>query len=310
MTAARDRRVREAEGVKRTPLPPALAAAPFSVAGSGLSRNRLRAADLDRSIYGMRVNANQPLDLVTRCRTITLRIRDDAIVSHATAAMLWGAPLPPHVEREQAVHVSVPAPESAPHARGIRGHSTTRLPGDVATRSGVAVTSPARTWCDLAVVLDLGDLVAVGDYLVSRRLPLVTIAEIRGRLALMGSGRGIRMARRAVDLVRDASESRPESRLRVILAVAGLPEPTINHTLVDTETGKHLRPDFLFAEAKVILEYQGDYHRSRSQWRKDMTRRSRLEAQGWYVMEINADDLGDPVELVARIRSVLARRTR
>ena len=91
---------------------------------------------------------------------------------------------------------------------------------------------------------------------------------------------------------------------------AGLPEPTINHTLVDTETGKHLRPDFLFAEAKVILEYQGDYHRSRSQWRRDMTRRSRLEAQGWYVMEINADDLGDPVELVARIRSVLARRTR
>ncbi|MBU1589284.1 MAG: hypothetical protein KKH51_15270 [Actinobacteria bacterium] len=60
----------------------------------------------------------------------------------------------------------------------------------------------------------------------------------------------------------------------------------------------------------MILEYQGDYHRSMSQWRKDMTRRSRLEAQGWYVMEINADDLGDPVELVARIRSVLARRTR
>ncbi|HQJ35596.1 MAG TPA: hypothetical protein PL156_10590, partial [Rhodoglobus sp.] len=108
----------------------------------------------------------------------------------------------------------------------------------MATRSGVAVTSPARTWCDLAAVLDLGDLVAVGDYLVSRRLPLVTIAEIRGRLALMGSGRGIRMARRAVDLVRDASESRPESRLRVILAVAGLPEPTINHKIVDTETGK------------------------------------------------------------------------
>lgn len=172
------------------------------------------------------------------------------------------------------------------------------------------MTSPARTWCDLAAVLDLGDLVAVGDYLVSRRLPLVTIAEIRGRLELMRSGRGIRLARRAVDLVRDASESRPESRLRVILAVAGLPEPTINHTLVDTETGNHLRPDFLFADAKVILEYQGDYHRSMSQWRKDMTRRSRLEAQGWYVMEINADDLGDPVELVARIRSVLARRTR
>lgn len=117
MTAARNSEVREAEGVKRAPLPPAPAAAPFSVAGSGLSRNRLRAADLDRSIYGMR-EREPTLDLVTRCRTITLRIRDDAIVSHATAAMLWGAPLPPRVEREQAVHVSVPANSSRRRMQG------------------------------------------------------------------------------------------------------------------------------------------------------------------------------------------------
>lgn len=41
-----------------------------------------------------------------------------------------------------------------------------------------------------------------------------------------------------------------------------------------------------------------------------MTRRSRLEAKGWYVMELNADDLKDPDELLMRIRLVLARRNR
>ena len=35
---------------------------------------------------------------------------------------------------------------------------------------------------------------------------------------------------------------------------------------------------------------------------KDMTRRTRLESTGWRVMEINWDDLKDPIELVARIR--------
>ena len=78
--------------------------------------------------------------------------------------------------------------------------------------------------------------------------------------------------------------------------------------LVDTETGKNVRTDFAYPLRKFALEYQGDYHRTRSQWRRDMTRRSRLETQGWYVMEINADDLKDPVELIARIRAALARR--
>jgi hypothetical protein len=37
-----------------------------------------------------------------------------------------------------------------------------------------------------------------------------------------------------------------------------------------------------------------------------MTRRARLEADGWRIMEINADDLVNPVELVARVRRFLA----
>jgi very-short-patch-repair endonuclease len=39
-----------------------------------------------------------------------------------------------------------------------------------------------------------------------------------------------------------------------------------------------------------------------------MTRRARLEANGWFVMLVNANDLRDPDELVRRIRTVLAAR--
>lgn len=58
----------------------------------------------------------------------------------------------------------------------------------------------------------------------------------------------------------------------------------------------------------MILEYQGDYHRDPRQFRADMTRFSKLEADGWYVIQINANDLANPQELVARIGQVLSTR--
>jgi Protein of unknown function (DUF559) len=162
---------------------------------------------------------------------------------------------------------------------------------------------------DLSADLSLRDLVAVGDYLIHRSMPITSQHELQERVSAAMGQRGVLLAREAVGLIRDGAESRPESHLRVILVRGGLPEPRINHTIVHTETGRSMRPDFLFAAEKLILEYQGDYHRTVQQWRKDMTRRSRLEAAGWYVMELNADDLRDPVELLTRIRLVLARRS-
>lgn len=175
--------------------------------------------------------------------------------------------------------------------------------------AGIIHTPPARTWCDLASMLSLYDLVAVGDYLIHWRLPLTTVTELRGVGQHVAGRRGMSLIRQALPLLSDRAESRPESALRVILALIGLPEPKINHEIVHTEDGAVMRTDLAFAEFRVLLEYQGDYHRTKKdQWRKDMTRRSRLEAQGWQVMEPNADDLKNPDELAARIRSVLRQR--
>lgn len=176
---------------------------------------------------------------------------------------------------------------------------------DVTLVRDLPVTTAARTWCDLAAMLTLGDLVAAGDYFIHHRKPLTTVAELTDRVRGLSGRRGVRSAREALSLLHERAESRPESLLRVILVHAGL-NPEINHALIDTETGRKRRPDFLLREGKVILEYQGDYHRTKEQWRKDMTRRSRLEAQGRRVMELNADDLRDPAELVGRIHALIA----
>ncbi len=270
----------------------------------GIPANRLRASDLDASVWGMRAIGSVK-NLHDRCALFAKRLRPDAVVSHVTAALLYGAPLDFSFESDTRVHFTTPLPASAPHANGLVGHHARLEPGDIQFLNGLRLTSPGRTWTDLGRMLTLGDLVAVGDHLVHHRAAWTSIQQLRGA-AVEFTGRGSRNLKQAATLLDAHSESRPESRVRVIIVTCGLPMPTINHTLIDSETGKQIRPDFTFRDHKVLIEYQGEYHRTRAQWRKDMTRRSRLEAMGWKVMEINADDLRDPVELAARIRALLA----
>jgi len=294
-----------------SPLPTHLASTAFTVDDgdrSGVSRGRMRALDLDRSLWGVRRSGPAMPDLEARCVMFALRMPATALFTHATAALLLRAPLPFELERETRLHISMPAPARAPHARGILGHRLELGDDDIAVTDGVRRTSVARTWCDLAPRLSLLDLVAVGDYFIHWRRPLATPAELAACASRLAGRRGARRMREALQLINDRAESRPESWLRVIIGRAGLPEAAINHSIVDTETGRSFRTDIAFPRHKVLLEYQGDYHRTRHQWRKDMTRRARLEANGWVVMEINADDLKNPGELVGRIRHALRRR--
>ena len=289
--------------MRRTPLTDEQLHGPFIPRLSGITPKRARASDLDKSVYGVRL-AGTAADLRARCEMVALRLHDSIFFSHTTTALLLGAPLPFAHERDAAIHVSVDGPLPPPHARGIRGHHLDIIDGDLVRWRGLWITSAARTWCDVAAVLRLEDLVAVGDYFIHHDSPLTSREEIRHRLSAFAGHRGVRIAREAVDLLADRSESRPESWVRVIAIRGGLPDPEINYTVVDSETGQQVRPDFLFRAQKLILEYQGDYHRTRKQWRKDMTRRARLEAAGWYVMEFKWDDVQNPEELVVRIRSV------
>lgn len=301
-------------GQTPAPIPDLLRTAPFEVAtgrAAGMSAGRLRALDLDRRVYGVRAAYGTADDLLGRCRMFATRLGPETFFSHGTAALLLGAPLPWRLERNTDLHVTVPAPLRAPHASGLVGHSRRVLDGDVIERDGVRMSAPHRLVCELSRTLALVDLVAVIDALIHHREPLTTTEAILWRAAQgdrIGRGRTVPAA---LSLANDRSESRRETHLRVLLVLAGLPLPEIQHVAVRTETGVvGIRTDFAYPELKLAIEYQGDYHCTREQWRADMTRRTRLEADGWYILEINADDLRDPDELVARIRRIIALRQR
>jgi hypothetical protein len=291
----------------RKPLPPPLALSPFRTRDAGkhgVPLSRLQASDLHRGVHGVR-SVNAPTTTADTCRLIRMRMPDSAFFSHVTAAKLHGVPLPYRLDKDPHIHVAVPAPSRAPHAAGIAGHTLQIESMEIMERDGLTLTTPIRTWLDLGTMLSLHDLVAAGDHLIHWRLPQATTRDLLDALEGRLNRRGRRLLLTAIGLLNDRAESPPESILRVIITLAGLPEPRVNHSVSDHFGEFVARTDLMIDEYKIVLEYQGDYHRkSPGRWRADMTRRSRLEALGWKVMELNADDLRDPEELVRRIRSL------
>lgn len=284
--------------------PPALPAPVTTVAaalGRGLTPTDLQSTQLDRSVWGVRATT-RAATLEARCRLFTARL-PSAFFSHETAAELLGMPLP--AATRDLLDMASVAPERAPHARGIRGHSLAVTDDDVIDVRGLRVTSPARTWFDLGARLPVPDLVAIGDGMVARLGPQAAREPMRALLERSAGQRGTRRLATALALLNGRAESPQESRLRAMLLCGGLPEPAVNQDVFDSAGRFLARGDLVYPAERLVIEYQGDYHREKSQWRQDMTRRSRLEAAGWRVLELNADDLRAPNVLVARVRALL-----
>jgi len=121
--------------------------------------------------------------------------------------------------------------------------------------------------------------------------------------------RGARTLRLAVPLLHERAESPRESRLRVDIALAGLPTPKVNVDIFDSRGVFLARADLLFREYKLILEYEGLQHLTdRAQWQRDIDRTHALEDEGWRILRVTAEDLRDPRRLFDRIRRHIASR--
>ena len=297
---------------RRTILPAGIQSQPFSVAKArslGVTRDALRSRQLSAPFHGVRA-ATPPNDTRSLCIAYLELMNGQHVFSHVTAAMLWGAPLPQRFAEAGALLVRSIAPARAPRGRGVVGHQLGLTTTQVRAVGEFRLTSPAMTWLHLASQLDLADLVAVADFFVTprprdRHPALATCDDLAREVAAHTGSRGQARCARALSFVRVGPRSRPESLLRVLLGQAGLPEPVLN-----TPIGRHgYQPDLLWPEFKVALEYEGDYHRQRRQFRDDIRRIESIVDDGWMTAKASADDLFDrPSELAARVGRRLASR--
>jgi len=293
------------------PLPEPFPGKSFSVGAArahGISRSRTRAGDLIRPHQGVRSPAGVDLPFGHRCAALETRLPASAAFSHVTAARLHGLPLPTALEDEDVFDVTVPRATRAPRVKRVRGHHSTLGEKDVDERTHVRATTPERTFCDLASMLTLAQLVAVGDALLGRGGDGAARRLARAAAA-HPARKHRRRLRRALELLDARSESPKESELRVLLIEAGFPVPEVNHVVADGAGAFVARVDLAYPGLKIAIEYEGDQHRTdKAQWRKDLTRRRRLEALGWIYLSVTQADLTDPAALFADLRTALARR--
>lgn len=224
-------------------------------------------------------------------------------VSHHTAAEILGAAPP-----EQAyTHISTRGDVTRCRRDGIRAHRAMTQP-NLLRRGALPVSAPTQILLEMAGIgTGLVDLVALGESLVrATGIPPERFVEA----ACRSTDRGAVPARRASRLLRKGVDSTQESRLRLLLVLAGLPEPEVNHILRRGDGEWSMRFDLCYPAYKLIVEYDGRQHADDPrQWRRDLQRREALDREDWRIIVVTAGDLyGEPEGVLIRVRDALVDR--
>lgn len=282
---------------------------PFRVAvarEAGMSDARIRSREFATPFHGVRAAHGVETEPEGLARAYAVKMRRDAAFSHVTAAQLLGAPLPARFSASP-LHVTVPAGTAPVRGRGIVGHHG-KLDRPPVELRGLRILPPASVWLTLGDMLEVPDLVAVADALVTAtrdRKAWCTVDDLVAAILAHPRARGRGSLRSALAFVRPGAASRPESLLRVLLMAAGFPEPQLNFAV----PGLPYRVDLAWPEFKFGMEYDGRYHARVGQTRADSSRQEFIHDREWQLMRVQKEDLFDqPRELVARGRRRLAAR--
>jgi uncharacterized protein DUF559 len=264
---------------------------------AGVDPRVLRTSRFRRLFRGVYVSAAHADEPWLRTAGALALHPPDAFASHHSAARLLGLPVP----GAPVEHVSVNRAQDRRSRAGIVCH-VAPVGSRVVERQGLRVSAPRQIFRELAGVLSLVDLVVLGDALV-RLFPL-TAADLRTSFTVGRAGR-------AAAYVRDGVGSPMETRLRLLIVLAGLPEPVVDHVLWDAAGGARFRLDLAYVPLRVAVEYDGRQHaHDTRQWRHDLRRREWLDAHGWRLVVVTAEGIyRDPVDTLVRVRAALAART-
>jgi very-short-patch-repair endonuclease len=244
--------------------------------------------------------AGLPPDVACRLRAIA---PVGSALSHETAVGFLGLPADRRQEGKP-MHITVPVGKNLD--RKCFTVHIARLPDDdICDVDTWPVTTPERTFLDVAASMDRERLVVVGDGLLARQL--TTADALHERLALAHRVRGVRLARQTVPLLDGRAQSPPESILRLRFQNAGLPAPELQFRIRLGDYDVH--PDFVWPKARTVLEYEGRQHAEPDQFALDIDRYSELAARGWLVLRASNQDLaGRSDRLIRRVGAALHHR--
>jgi hypothetical protein len=253
--------------------------------------------------YDAYIPSTAKISLRTQAETALRVVAEGAHISHHTAVQLWGG-VSPATSR---IHLTFADQRARTRREGIAAHRSPLQPATTRSK-GLLLSTPTQAFLDLASAgTELVDLVVAGDSLVKATR---TTPEDFVRAAETWCGNRARMARRAARLIREGVDSPMETRLRLLLVLAGFPEPTVNLILRAADGEWFVRFDLSYEQWKLAIEYDGRQHAfDRRQWASDIDRREALDRLGWRLIVIRAEDLyAEPGRTLQRIREALVER--
>ncbi|AJT42038.1 endonuclease domain-containing protein [Psychromicrobium lacuslunae] len=276
-------------------LPRDLSGRSFTLAeAAGLGRGRLQGKDLLIASRGIRVPWGVEQDF-QRAVAPLFKLSPESVACLGTAARLWRLPLPAWMQGEQRLHLARVNSSTVPRRFGVVGHRLRLSEDEISASSGIPLTGRSRTWLDLAALLSIEELVAVGDALVNShrrafgptKAAWVDLADLVAVVRRHSGARGVRNARIALALVRVGADSAPETYLRLAASRVGLPEPELNVAILDESGCEVAWPDLAFREFRVAIQYDGAHHLSVEQQASDARRDNASAAAGWISIRIS-----------------------
>jgi len=195
-----------------------------------------------------------------RVRAELAHLADDAVVSHASAAVLHG--LPTWGLRLDRVHVTRARRSGGRAGRQVHVHTAPLDPEEVDLVDGIPVTSVARTVVDLARTLPFEPAVAVADAALHALLTeperLAALQAALAAAAARSAGwPGSPDARRVLAFADARSGSVGESRSRVAIHRAGLPPPVLQWEVVGSAGQWIGMVDFGWPKQRTVGEFDG-----------------------------------------------------
>lgn len=270
-----------------------------AVAAGVVSRGQLRGPQAKRLFRDIYVPARTRVTHELRCEAASLALPCGAVITGRSSATVRGVRL---AWPDDDVQILAPPEMRLGRRTGLDVRRSVIEPGDAEPWSHGLLASPMRLTLDVLLGRPLPDAVADLDALL--RAGLVDRAAVE-TMVVRRSDNGIVAARRAVQLADPRAEQIPESKLRVILALAGLtPVPQF---WIEDRTGRLACVDLAFPDHKLAVEYDGDW-RDGERWalNRDRDRLNRVHAIGWHVLFVTAPMLRKERAVVAAVHHALA----
>lgn len=272
----------------RTRVPDELLAGPFlaheAVRMGLVTRRVLTGPSYRQLLRGVHVAAALPDSLEMRAAAAGLVLPPNAVASHATAAYLHGADV---IRRDAPAEATVIPPRTVLSRPGLLVRESTLEPDDVTEACGVPLTTPLRTAVDLGCTRDLVETVVAMDALLGTAL--MTLHELTEYAERFRGRRNIRRVRRAIELADGRAESPMETRLRLLLVLAGLPAPEVQFEV--WQDGRFYgRLDLAYPGLRLGIEFDGAAHDLAPRAAADLRRTNGLLEIGWRLLRYDGTD--------------------